>query len=260
MEIKDFIKEGKLVIPEEEIDNIYIWTKVSRTYELLLSSKAYFALISKSFKEDSTRIVSILKDKLTELDENPYTLSDYITFNANIKSIFNKKGCFVYAKNDANNRMLNSLACYIAHTKNQYFPKSFILSEVLITRVDRPDIIDDMFNRDFVFLQVHGSLPDHKYKTSTLEGLFVYRCTGTHYTLANVADKKFLFDGNEHIENLAKSYGVKDISGLIGLMNKRRNADYKTLMPLWYGMMANYDNLVYSTDEPKVNKREIGRI
>lgn len=255
MEIKDFIQEGKLVIPIEEIDNIYTWTRISKTQELLLSSKAYFKLMEKSFNDEVSKFISVLKSKSKLVTDDSYKLSDFITFRANTNNIFNGKTCFVYSNNDS---LLTSLTCYLAHSRNVFNPKFFVLSEVIITRVDNPSIVKELFDTELAVIQIYGKLPDHKYKSSTLEGLFIHRCADNHYTLVDAINYNHLFDDDKNIRKLAEKHGVKDISKLGNILAERRKAGYKELMQLWYSMVSNTNNMVYSHEQPKISQRTIG--
>ena len=110
-------KENKLEIPVNEIDNIYIWNQVSNTQEILLSSKKYFQLITRSFREEVKPVLNVLNDKIPSIKESSYTFADYLSFKLNNHVIFNKSTCFCYM---TNTNLLNSLICYIAHTKNKF--------------------------------------------------------------------------------------------------------------------------------------------
>ena len=84
MELKDFITDNKLVIPEEEIDNIYIWHKVSMTQKFLLSSEVYFKMLEKSFEQEILPRITVLKKQNARFRQADYQFSDFLTFNSKI--------------------------------------------------------------------------------------------------------------------------------------------------------------------------------
>lgn len=250
MDIKDFIKDDKLVIPEEEIDNIYIWTKISSTQDVLMSSEVYYKWMKKSFDTDTLRYVELLKRSYKSIDENTYKLSDFITFSANHSNIFSgKSSCFVICSNID---LLKSFACYCTHTYNIFTLEDSMLSDFIFNKIDEPERIRNLMNSEMLLISAVGLLPEHKYKQMILNSIIHERTKPSLITLVYSLNKSsMLYDNDEQLAKLAESRGVKDINPLIKPWCDRRTYDYRKLMSTWYSMLADTSCLVYSKTEPK---------
>lgn len=249
-------KDNKLNIPENEIDNIYVWTRVSKTQELLLNSSSYFKLIQHSFEQDTKRVISVLKQNIPSLSYDSYKLNDYITFMANKDKIFNDKTCFVYM---TSMDMLTSLACFLAHTENLYKPKDDALSSLIINYIDEKERFVEFMEADFLILRVYSTLPEHKYRSSLLETMLSRRSMQGKYTLIFTQNSSMLIGDNLINKNQAKDKRLIDLSPLVQSFNNRRHADYRQLLKLWYGMSSNTSCFVYSTTKPKITLRQVDK-
>lgn len=250
MEIKDFVKEDKLQIPEGEIDNIYTWVRISDKQEVLMSSEVFFKWLNHSFEKDSMRSIAVLKQKFPLASSGVYQLSDFMTFNANRNKIFNgKRRCFVYCRDM---RLIISLLCYLAHTMNLYLPEEVDLTKIIIDKIDDPDKIKRWLSSEVLVLSANAMLPEHKYKSSILNSLIIDRCRDDFCTLVHTFNAKdFLFDKNEALMQSALMRGAVDLDPMIKPWTERRSHDYHKLLTVWYNMTIKYDNLVYSKTEPK---------
>lgn len=258
MNIDNFIKDGKLLIPEEEIDNIYIWTRVTKTQEVLLSSENYFKLVNKSFEDDTKRITNVLKAKMPSINDNSYRFADFLTFMINRHILFNQGTCFAYS---ASPIVLDSLACYIAHTKNMYLPKEESLADLIIEKVSDPRRIADFLDTDFVLLNVYNTLPEHKYRSAVLDTLLSKRSKDGLCTLIYLMHENFLFGEDLIQKERATRCRMTNLNGLTKKFLQRRECTYKQLMPEWCSLMTEQQRqlLVYSNEQPKEDKRIVNR-
>lgn len=251
-----FIANNKLVIPEEEIDNVYIWTRISRTQEALLPSESYYNLVKHSFDIDTKKVVSVLKERFPNISQESYKFCDYITFTANKSRIFNGKTCFAYM-NDM--KMLESLACYLAHTMNQYLPEEDSLGSLIINKIDEPDKFTRLMDSDFVILQVYSPLPEHKYRSPILDTLTSRRSRPGLCTLIYTLNTNLLIGKDLITKERAESKKLVNLSPLVTIFNQRRKSDYKSQLKTWYEMMKfNPEQFVYSKKKLKPLSRLVG--
>lgn len=244
-----FLKDNKLVVPEEEIDNVYIWTKISNTQNVLLSSEAFFKLMMHSFEQDVSKVLSVLKQRMPSINLDTYKLSDFITFTANKHLIFNDKNCFVYMNNL---KMLNSLACYIAHTMNMYLPEDDSLASLIINKIDEPEKFTKMMDTEFLILRIYANLPEHKYRSAILDSLLSRRSKQGLYTLIYTLNTNMLIGNNLIVKERAEDKRLIDLSPLGSIFDKRRKSDYRSLLKIWYELMGyNKNNFIYSKEKPK---------
>lgn len=255
--MEKFLKDNKLQVPPDEIDNIYIWTRASRTQEVLLPAKTYYEWAERAFLEEAKRLIPILKSKLPSLDEKSYRFSDFITFMANKKKLFNDNTCFAYS---TNYKLIESLACFIAHTRNIYVPEIESLPSLIINKIDEPDKFTRLLDRDFIILNVYSALPEHKWRSVILDTLLSRRSKQNLYTLIYVLNESFLIDRTLIDEERAKRHKLVDLDPLVNIFLKRRVISYKEIMPLWLEMLeVNLDDFVYSKEKPEQSFRKIDR-
>lgn len=255
--MKRFIVDNKLVIPENEINNVYIWTKISRSQEVLLSSESYYKLMKQSFETDVKRVINVLKNKLPSVSLDTYKFCDYITFIANKSKFFNDTNCFVYMNNL---EMLNSLACFLAHTMNKYLPETDTLSSLIINKIDEPDRFTKLMENEFIILKIYAPLPEHKYKQAILDMMLTRRCKPGLNTLIYTMNTGLLIGDDLITKERAVDNRLVDLSPLVPLFNQRRSATYQSLLKTWFEMTkVNLDSFVYSKKEPKINTRQVSR-
>lgn len=257
MNIKDFTKDGKLIIPEEEIDNIYIWTKITSTQDVLMSSEVCHRWMKKSFEADTARYIELFSKSCRGIDRSTYQLSDFITFSANHSNLFyNKRSCFVVCSDID---LLRSFACYCTHIYNMFTLEDTMLSDFIFNKIDEPERIKTLMSSEMLMISAIGILPDHKYKQMILNSLIHERTKPNFVTLVHAINKTtMLYDNDENLAKQAESRGVKDINPLIKVWKERRTFDYKKLMSTWYSMLADSSCLVYSKEEPteRLRRRE----
>lgn len=252
--MEKFVEGNKLIIPENEIDNIYSWVKITKTQEALLSSEAYYKLIKHSFDTDVERVIKVLKEKLPSVSKDSYTLSDFVTFTANKHRIFNDKTCFAYM---TNLKLLNSLACYLAHTMNKYSPEEDSLASLIINKIDEPDKFTKLMDSEFVILKVYAPLPEHKYRNAILDMLLSRRSKPYLSTLVFTQSTGFLIDKTLITKERAEDKKFVDLTPLSAPFEQRRKASYQSIMKTWYEMMGpDISNFVYSKEKPKDTTRQ----
>lgn len=248
-------KENKLEIPVNEIDNIYIWTQVSNTQEILLSSKKYFQLITRSFREEVKPVLNVLNDKIPSIKESSYTFADYLSFKLNNHVIFNKSTCFCYM---TNTNLLNSLICYIAHTKNKFNIEEDSIASLIINKIDEPDRFTSLLDKDFVILRDYAHLPDHKYRSAILDSILLRRSVPNKITLILLANKGILIANNLIPEERARDKKLSRLDGLLEKFNLRRTSTYQSLLSEWFSLMPiNLEKFIYSKEQPKETVRKI---
>lgn len=249
-----FIKDNKLVIPENEIDNIYIWTRVSNTQEVLLSAEKYFNNMKYAFERDTARVISTLNAKLPNINANSYTFSDYLTFTANKSLIFSNKACFAYMTNV---ELLHSLACYLAHTMNLYSPESDTLSNLIINKINEPERFTKLMDAEFIITKDYAPLPEHKYKQPILDMLVTRRCKPNLSTLVYVLNTGFIIGKDLIPKERAQDCRFIDLTPLVPAFMKRRKASYQSIMKTWLELtQMKVDYLVYSKSQPKDTVRQ----
>lgn len=256
-ELEKYIKNNKLIVPEDEIDNIYIWTKVSNTQEVLLSSNKYYQLINTSFLNEITPMINVLNEKISGIKSNSYTLADYITFNLNKNIIFNKNSCFCYM---TSTDLLNSLICYIAHTQNKYLIYEDSIASLIINKIDESERFTSLLDKDFIVLRDFANLPDHKYKSAILDSIILRRCKQDKVTLALLARKEILIGKNIIDESRVKDKNIVDLQKMYSAFISRRSSSYKALLSEWFSMMPlNLEQFIYSKEEPVYKIRKVSR-
>lgn len=250
-----FIVNNKLTIPEEEIDNIYVWTKVSRSQELLLSSESYYKLMKQSFEEDTKRVISVLRDKLPSLSTESYKFCDYVTFMANKSKIFNNRTCFAYM---TSSELLNSLSCFLAHTMNKYLPENDSLSSLIINKIDEPDRFTKLMDTEFIILKIYAPLPEHKYRQPILDMLLSRRSKPNMSTLIYTVNTNLLIGKDLISKERALDNKLVDLSPLASIFTQRRQASYQSLLKIWFELTKlNANNIVYSKTKPKETVRQV---
>lgn len=258
MKIEDFIKDDKLTVPEDEIDNIYIWTKVANTTKALLPAKAYYRLAKDAFDKDLKRITDVVKSNNSWANDATYELSDYLAIQANKSKLFNSDCCFLYSNDKT---VLTSILFYLAQTKNLYKSTSHTLSDLLMTHVSDQESFTDATNSDTLFLTAYAPLPEHKLKEYFLDALASRRRKPHKYTLVHTMTKACLIGPSGYSEKypLLDNF-IKDVTPLSALMLKRRQQDYKAIMSYWLSMMKFSPELfVYSKVQPEEKLRKINR-
>ena len=252
-----FITDDKLVIPENEIDNVYIWTQVSNTQEALLHSSVYYKLIEHSFNTDVKRVIDTLKSKLPAVNYSSYTFADYITFTANKSKIFNDKTCFAYM---TSMDLLHSLACYLAHTMNKYLPENDSLSSLIINKIDEPDRFTKLMDMEFIILTIYIPLPEHKYKQPVLDMMLSRRSKPNMSTLIYAMNTGLLIGDDLISKERALNSKLVDLSPMTGTFLQRRKAKYQTLLRTWFEMSKlDLSKFVYSKSKPKQTIRQVNK-
>lgn len=252
-----YLKNDKLIIPEEEIDNIYVWTRISNTQEALLSSLVLFKLIEHSFNEEAFRSSQVLKHNCTIINANEYKLADFITFIMNKDAIFVDNFCNVVST-DA--KVLNSLACFIAHQKHLFFLRNESLSNMILELASNAENVKHIFESDFIYFDIQTSLPDYKYRGAILDMLLIKRSKQYMYTLTYTPNVEHVISNNAISKESANKYGLKNICDLTRAFNNRRKATYQQLLKDWfYLMQIDLNNFVYSKKKLEPQVRQISR-
>lgn len=255
--MEQFIKDNKLIIPENEIDNIYVWTQISKTQEVLLSSKVYYQLVEASFNEEAKRVISVLKSYKPTMSENMYKFCDFVTFEANKHRIFlTNRFCFAYM---VDTNMLNSLICYMAHNLQLYSPEDSSITQLIEDKFDNKDLYQKRLDADFLILRVATNLGNHKYKSVILDAIMSRRSVANKFTLIQVTNKSMLIGNDIISEDLAKDKGLTDLTPMVESFNNRRKSSYQSILSIWYRMQKDISNLVYSKTEPEIRKRQVKR-
>jgi hypothetical protein len=257
MSIKQFVKDNKLIIPESEIDNIYIWTRVTKTQEVLLSAKVYYDMMEKSFNQDIKRPMEVLKEKFPGIKEDTYTLRDFITFSINKNRLLNGRTCSVYA---TNSKMLDSLVCYLAHTLNKYTPERKTLANLIFDRTNDKEDFVRIINSDFLILDVYTVLPDYKLRDMTIDAIVTKRSEQGFCTVIYLTNTSLLFSEELITKDRAERYGFKDINKLSRTFETRRQDTYQSILKTWFEMTdTDLDNFVYSKTKPELVSRQVDR-
>ena len=259
MKIEDFIKDEKLVLPEDEIDNIYIWTKVAATTKALLPAKAYYRLAKDAFDKDTKRIVDVVKDRNAWLKLASYELSDYLTITANKSKIFTSNSCLAYS---IDSTVLHAILFYLAQTKNLYRSEVSSFSELLAKYVSDTSFVDNVISSDVLYLNAHAPLPDHKYKQIFLDAFATRRCSNSKFTLIHATNTSFIIGQYGYSEDspVVTNRLLQDLSPLALKLKQRRQQDYKSIMSYWLSIMKfNPDTFVYSKVLPEEKLRKIDR-
>ena len=257
MDILNFTKNGKYDIPLEEIDNIYVWTQISEKQEVLMSSESYFKLMNHVFERDTEQVIQVLKQKLPSANRDLYRLSDFMTFTANQNKFMNGNNCFVYCNNI---RLLVSLACFLAHTMNRYLPEECTMTDLVVDKVSEPEKVTKLLESDFLIAYSTKPIPEHKYRGLILDSFITKRSKPGYCTLVYNVHKDFLFGKDLIDPAFAELHNFIDISPMQSNFKTRREQGYKDLMKLWYSIMKQSDNLVYSKEEPKIRQRQVNSI
>ena len=256
MELKDFITDNKLIIPEEEIDNIYIWHKVSMTQKFLLSSEVYFKMLEKSFEQEILPRITVLKKQNARFRQANYQFSDFLTFFANQSKIFSNDFCFALTTNfDA----MFALICYICHTTSLYQIAFADLSELLMSYVDGKDMFSDLMHSKILCLEAYNPMPEHKWRSAIFNSVISQRSNMGLYTVVCTLQKNFVIGNDLMSEERLRQIGYIDITPICAALKVRKTQNYKSLMSLWYSMLKDTSSLVYSKTEPEVRVKTISR-
>lgn len=248
---------NKLKIPIEEIDNVYIWVQMSNTQEVLLSSKVFYELMEKSFVDETSKIVNVLKSKFSSLNSLSYRLCDYITFVINESKMFNGDTCFCYMNNID---ILNSLICHIAYTKHLLNPMEDSLSSLIINKIDEPERFSRMMDCDFLVLREFSTLPEHKYRAPIISTFLSRRSMSNKATLVYCINNSILIGSQLISKERARDKKFVDLSSLVKIFLDRRIASYRSLLSDWYSMMKiDLTKFEYSKEPPKLVVRQVNR-
>lgn len=258
MELKDFITDNKLVIPEEEIDNIYIWHKVSMTQKFLLSSEVYFKMLEKSFEKEILPKIEVLKKQNSRFKQLNYYFSDFLTFFANQNRILCSDTNYCFALS-TNREAVLSLICYLCQLKNIYNVTFVTVSELLASFIDMPERFAETMTSKVLCLELYSQLPEHKWRQVVLNSIFSRRSNNGLFTIVYTSDKAYFVGNNLLPEERLKEVGYIDMSNIGSVMLERRKQNYKPLMSLWYSMLKDTSSLVYSKTEPEVRVKTISR-
>lgn len=255
--IEDFIQDGKLVIPENEIDNIYIWNQVSNTQDILMSSESYYKLMKFAFDSEIQSLMPVIKEQSNEISAVDYQFADFLTFTANRHTIFNGKHCLVYA-NDMS--LLKSLICYIVHNFTKYNIVSENLSDFIMHRIDEPEKTASLLDADVLLFKVYGSLPEHKYRRVYLESILSKRNHTDMFTMFYVLNSEFILGRDLLMPEIIRDTKFIDISPLSVPFKTRRASNYREHMVQWYKLLdLKQKEVIYSKEPPKDNKRQARR-
>ena len=256
-----FLVDNKYKIPPEKIDDIYVWTRISRTQELLIPSVKYYMFFEESFKNSTKIIISELSKVCGQLPGNLYRLSDYITFALNEKEhlLFKNKGCLYYT---SNLDLLYSMICYIIHTKYTGVPKSSSLEYIITNIIDEPDVVSEYMNSTFFVSLNNEVIPPYNNAHNTLNSFFTKRSKLNRYTLLHLPEKVYSFMISNKEKFISKEslnmFGLENIDGLVSSFKTRREQEYRDILSLWFSKIDVESNiLVYSESEPKSTVREV---
>lgn len=258
MDINNFVVDNKLKVPEDEIDNIYIWTKIASTQKALLTMEQYYNLMKSAFDSDMKSIIEVTKQRTSWLKRFDYTLSDFITISANQQKLFSENFCFLYStKQD----VLASIAFYLTQKTNDYYIKDASMTDILMSHVSDPEGFKALFQERFLFLTLYTAFPEHKLRQVFLDAVATRRCKAGKYTFIYVPNVSYLIGQNGYQKDypLVASH-FKDVSGLNAVLLNRRKETYKQIMPVWLSMMK-YDAsaFVHSKERPKTLIKEVSR-
>lgn len=257
MDIQDFVKDNKLIVPEEEIDNIYVWVRLSKTQAALLSAKAYYAFVEHSFNQDIANKLPVLKSYNSRLKSINYSLSDFLTLTANKDKIFYDESCFVLS---TRYDVLLSLIGFICQTKNLYRVHFADLSDLLMSHISQPEMLSDSMSAEILCLELYAPLPEHKLRQTLLNSVISRRCKQGLYTVIFTVNKDFVI-GNDlmPLERLKRNNYV-DLSPIEGILVERRKQDYKQLLKLLLSMTRYEEGIfVYSKEVPQTRTKTISR-
>lgn len=256
MELKDFIKDNKLIIPENEIDNVYVWHRVSMTQKVLLTSEVYHKMLKASFEREVLPKIQILKKKNPRLQKSDYQFSDFVTFFANQNKLFVGNYCFALTTNfDA----LFALACYICQVNNLYHVTFADMSELVMSYVDSQDKFEQIMSSSVLCLELYAPIPEHKWKSAILNSILAKRSSSGMFTIICTINKKFIIGDELMPEARLKTMNYIDITPICHALTTRHKQDYHSLMSLWYSMLKDTSNLVYSKEVPKERTKIISR-
>ena len=256
-----FLVDNKYKIPSEEIDNIYVWTRISKTQELLISAAKYYMFFEESFKNSTKDIIPELSKVFGQLPNNLYRLSDYITFALNEKEhlLFRNNGCLYYS---SDLELLCSMMCYIIHTKYTGIPKVSSLEYIVTNIINEPDIMTEYLDFPFFVSLNNEVIPPYNNAHNTFNSFFTKRSKPNRYTLLHLPERvySYIIDSkNKFIsQESLNMFGLENIGGLVPPFKIRRKQEYRDILSLWFSKIDVESNiLVYSKDEPKSTVREV---
>ena len=255
--IENFIKEGKLLIPEEEIDNVYFWTRVSNTQEILLSSVRLFDFLVHSFNKEAETVKNVLGANYPDVKTTRYLFQDYLTFTLNDYKMFNDTTCFCYT---SNKEIFNSLICFMAQKYKKYDPEIDSIASLIINKIDESTRFSEVMDKDFIILQDFNALPEHKYRGAIFDAFLSRRCKPNLITLCYVEKLNYIIDNKLITAERAKSRKFIGLNALSDVFQKRRSASKQFLMSEWYSLIKPnmVSNFVYSKETPQVCVRQVG--
>lgn len=160
--------------------------------------------------------------------------------------------------NDLN--LLNSLACYLAHTMNRYLPENDTLSSLIINKIDEPERFTKLMDTEFIILKIYAPLPEHKYKQPILDMMLSRRSKPNMSTLIYTMNTGLLIGDNLISKERALDNKLIDLSPLVPLFKQRRKASYQSLLKTWFELTNfNINDFVYSKKKPQQNTRQVNR-
>lgn len=256
-----FLVNNRYNIPSEEIDNIYVWTRISKTQEVLIPSAKYYMFFEDSFKESTKNIISELSEAFGQVPNNPYRLSDYITFALNEKEglLFKNKGCLYYS---SDLELLYSMICYIMHTKYTGIPKSISLEYIVTNMIGEAEALSEYLNSTFFVSLNNEIIPAYNNAHNTFNSFFTKRSKPNRYTLLHLPQRvySYIVDNREKFisQESLNMFGLEDIGALVPPFKIKRKQEYRDILSLWFSRIDVKSNmLVYSKDEPKSTVREV---
>lgn len=257
MEIKDFVKDNKLIIPVEEIDNVYLWTRVSKTQEVLIPTKSYFTFLEHGFKEDVERVKSLIVSNNVRFKKTDYVLADFITFTKNLNKLVTSNYSVVYGTNP---KLLETYLMFLAHKTIHHTIKNESILTLLLRIIDDKDYIKSVLDSDILLLELYSAPPEHKYLQTLYELIISSRCKSGKHTAIYTVNTNLIINPNAIQQERADLYGIVNLDPMIRLLEKRRESDYKQLMSDWISCMKLKEDLfVYSKEEPKQKFRIVDR-
>lgn len=254
--MEKFIINGKLNIPPQEIENVYIWTQISNTQEVLFSSRNFYDRLIESFNRDVITTKSVLEKSFPDIKNASYLFPDYLTFILNNHMIFNDTTCFCYT---TSKDIVNSLVCYLSHKLNKYDVQLDSIASLIINKVNEPDRFTELMEKDFIILQDFSTLPEHKYRNAIFDAFLSRRCRSNLITVCYLKAIKILIDEKLISGERAKSRKFVDLDKMKDSFYNRRASSWQSLISEWYSLMkTDIKNIfVYSKETPQIRLRKV---
>lgn len=257
MNINNFVKDNKLIVPEEEIDNIYAWVQISMTQKVLLSAKTYFEYMQRGFEKDANDKLEVLKSLNSRLSNVDYKFSDFITISANKNKIFSSNYCFAIS---TNKNVLYTLICYLCQMKNTYKVHFADLADLLMSHIAQPEVLTEALSSDVLCLELYAPLPEHKLRQTLLNTIISRRCKLGLYTMIFTINKNFIVGDNLMSLSRLKDNNYVDLTSMGKLLFDRRQQSYKQLLTTLLSITTYKENeFIYSKDEPKCRMLTISK-